>query len=88
MTAVSVTTASTEIAPAAKSRKFVAIYNNGSATIFLAFDGTSAATTAAGFPLAAGESLILSNQGGAPFVSAIYGIVASGSEEARVQQAG
>lgn len=88
MTAVSVTTASTQILAAAKTRKFFALYNNGSNTIFLAFDGTSAATTAAGFPLASGASLILQQDGGPGVTYPVYGIVAAGTEEIRTQEAG
>jgi hypothetical protein len=88
MTSVTVTTSSTEILAHAKSRKFFALYNNGASTVYLAFDGTSAATTAAGFPLAAGASLIIHNNGPNAYLGPVYGIAASGTVDVRTQQAG
>lgn len=59
----------------------VAVYNNGSATIYV---GDSDVTTATGFPLAAGASLSLDLDP----AESLYGVVASGTVEARVLEAG
>ena len=78
-TAVSVATTATALpASALSGRRVVSVYNNGSATIFL---GASGVTTAAGFPLLPGQSINL-----AVGALALYGIVATGTVEARVME--
>ena len=59
----------------------VAVQNAGAATIYLGADDV---TTATGFPLAAGASMSFKLFG----VEALYGIVASGTVDARVLEAG
>ena len=59
----------------------VAVHNNGSSTIFV---GAAGVTTATGFPLAAGTSMSCELYGN----EAVYGIVASGTVEARVLEVG
>lgn len=77
--AVSVSTSATALPSSAlASRRALIIYNNGSATIYL---GASGVTTAAGFPLAAGQSLALEVG-----TLAIYGIVAASTVEARIME--
>lgn len=66
----------------------IAIYNNGSATIYL---GGSTVTTATGTPVAAGTwGPGIELEGGAGDVQheGLYGIVASGTVEARVLESG
>ncbi len=77
--AVSVATTATALpASALSGRRALIIANFGSATIYL---GASGVTTAAGFPLLAGQSVSL--EVGA---LAIYGIVATGTVAARVME--
>lgn len=77
--AVSVATSATALPSSALSaRRVLWIYNNGSATIFL---GASGVTTAAGFPLLPGQSVAM--EVGA---LVLYGIVATGTVEARVME--
>lgn len=59
-----------------------AIYNNGSATVFL---GGADVTTANGFPLAAGTSMSISDL---ELGDELYGRVASGTVEVRVFEVG
>mgnify|MGYP000939420008 CR=1 FL=1 len=77
--AVSVGTSATALpASALSGRRALLISNFGSATIYL---GAAGVTTAAGFPLLAGQSLALEVG-----TLAIYGIVASGTVAARVME--
>lgn len=77
--AVSVAATATALpASALSGRRALFVYNNGSATIFL---GASGVTTSAGFPLLPGQSVSLETG-----ALAIYGIVASGTVEARVME--
>ena len=65
----------------------VAVYNNGSVTVYV---GDSGVTTSNGFPLAAGSSMsfeIDTEPGDLPG-DALYGIVASGTAEVRVLELG
>lgn len=82
---VNVGVAATPLDTAAKtddqSGSAIAVYNNGSATVFL---GPAAVTVATGFPLAAGSSMTWPLQAG----DRLYGIVASGTVEVRVGEAG
>jgi len=76
-TAVSVTTTATALpASALSGRRALWVYNNGSATVYL---GSAAVTTAAGFPLGAGQSVSLEIGS-----LALYGRAASGTIEVRV----
>lgn len=75
--AVSVTTSATLLpASALTNRTSLCVYNNGSATLFV---GTSGVTTSTGFPVPAGGAFC-DDVGSQPY----YGIVASGTVEARV----
>lgn len=77
--AVSVATSATALpASALSGRRSLIISNFGSGTIYL---GAAGVTTAAGFPLLAGQSLALEVG-----TLAIYGIVASGTVAARVME--
>ena len=77
--AVSVATSATALpASALSGRRVLWIYNNGSATIFL---GPAGVTTSNGFPLLPGQSVSL-----AVGALVVYGIVASGTVEARVME--
>lgn len=77
--AVSVATSAAALpASALGGRRALIISNFGAATIYL---GASGVTTAAGFPLLAGQSISL--EVGA---LAIYGIVASGTVAARIME--
>ena len=58
----------------------VAVYNNGAETVFL---GGSGVTTAAGYPLGAGEHVGIDLERG----ESLYGIVAAATEECRVLKA-
>lgn len=84
--AVSVSTTATRLDTASEGDSVagsaVAVYNNGSATIFI---GDSGVTTANGFPLASAASMSFKLDDQA---DALYGIVASGTEEARVIEVG
>lgn len=85
--AVSVTTSATRLDSAdsaddGQPGQSVAVYNNGTATIYL---GGSSVTTATGSPVPAGTwgpSMDLTPAEG------LYGIVASGTQEARVLEVG
>lgn len=82
MAAVSVgTSATTILAPGGSSERDgqVIIYNNGAADVFVG--ATDAVTTSTGVPIAAGGNLALQLPPGRP----VYGIVASGTEEVRVE---
>lgn len=81
------TTTSQEAVPAG-NRDFVSIHNNdAAATVYLKFDGSNVALTSAnGHPLAAGQTLILANEGTRQvFRHAIYVITASGTIDLRIQ---
>lgn len=74
------------------ARSLAYLVNNSSQTVFLVFDGTdpSTLTTANGLPLFPNQALALVNSLAAnlsniTFTAAIYGIVASGSADVRVQ---
>ena len=76
-TAVSVgTTASALPASALANRRALWVFNNGAATIYL---GAAGVTTANGFPLLPGQSVVLEVG-----TLAVYGRVAAGTVEARV----
>lgn len=72
--AVSVSTTATVIKAANASRELIIIRNNGGTSIFI---GDSGVTTSDGYELEAGQSVNLFTE------DAIYGIVASGTEDAR-----
>ena len=77
--AVSVGTSATALpASALAARRALIVYNNGSSTIYL---GPAGVSTSGGFPLLPGQSVSL--EVGA---LVIYGIVASGTVEARVME--
>jgi hypothetical protein len=77
--AVSVATTATALpASALAARRVLWIYNNGAATIFL---GPAGLTTSNGFPLLPGQSVSL-----AVGDLVIYGIVATGTVEARIME--
>lgn len=84
--AVSVATTATRLDTAAETDtqpgSAVAVYNNGSATVYL---GDSDVTTATGFPLAAGSSMAFEFD---VSKDALYGIVASGTVAVRVLETG
>lgn len=88
MKAVSVTTSETELAPAGH-RDFLHIQNNSAGDVFVKYDGDSdAVTTALGVKLAAGEWLVLNNDGTRKiFTHRVTAIVASGSADVRVMGA-
>lgn len=90
MYAKNVTTSSTIIAAASGDRRFVHIQNVSDTDMYLAYDGAAAATTAAGFLLAAGQTLMLNNDGMRDmFNRDVYAIHAGvGNKEVRVQGAG
>jgi hypothetical protein len=78
-TAVSVATTATALpASALAARRVLWVYNNGAATIFL---GPAGVTTSNGFPLLPGQSVSLEV---GPLV--IYGIVATGTVNARIME--
>lgn len=86
MIAVNVTTvAATVVNPGFCD--FIHIYNNSDVTIYISYDGT-AATTAAGMPILAGQTYQLNNDGSKQiFVKGVSAIHASsGSKEIRIQQ--
>ena len=72
------TSASALPASALPARRVLWVYNNGAATIFL---GPAGVTTANGFPLLPGQSVSL--EVGA---LVIYGVVATGTVEARIME--
>ncbi len=74
--AVSVTTSATLLAAADSARQSALIQNNGGADIYI---GGSGVTTSSGIKVEAGSSLTLDKT-----TAAIYGIAASGSQNARV----
>lgn len=79
--AVSVTTSATALDQSTTGGRSLLILNVGAQTVYV---GGSAVTTAAGFPVAAGESLSADAVGGA----GLYGIVAATTCEVRVLQVG
>ena len=80
--AVTVATTATVVSTGGSSGgEAVSIYNNGAATVYL---GASGVTTADGYPLAAGEHIAVDLERG----ESVYGIVASGTVEVRVLEAG
>lgn len=83
--AVSVATTATRIDTSSETDmargSSVAVYNNGAATVYLGDDGV---TTANGYPLAAGSHMSIDLDPS----EALYGIVASGTVEVRVLEAG
>lgn len=89
---VSVTTAVTTILADNRNRRAFALksLSTNTDTIYLKFDGsTTALTTANGYPLAAGESLIVGSGIGLSGVDAgfaIKGIVATTTCDLRVQE--
>lgn len=89
MKAVSVlsTTGGTELA-AAGNRDFINIYNNGSETVFLKYDGdtANALTVDNGWPLLAGGTFFSSNDGSRnTFRHRVLAIAAVGPVDVRVQ---
>lgn len=84
---VNTTAGGVELAPAG-NRAFIHLYNAGSVTAYLKYDGDATAlTTSNGMPLPAGATLHLNNDAGgkAPFIHEVRGITASGSTDIRVQ---
>lgn len=83
--AVSVTTTATRLDSTSESDSVsgsdIVVYNAGSNPVYL---GKSDVTTANGIPLAAGAYWAETLDG----ASALYGIVASGTEEVRVRETG
>ena len=76
-TAVSVGTSATALpASVLANRRALWVFNNGAATIYL---GAAGVTTANGFPLLPGQSVVLEVG-----TLAVYGRVAAGTVEARV----
>lgn len=73
--AVSVGTTATSLAAANTDRKALHVRNNGSATIFV---GPTGVTTANGYPVEPGEDFVTA------CTAQLFGIVASGTENARV----
>lgn len=82
MTAVSVTTSSTQIVAPSSATQFIHIHNASAQSVYLNYDG-GAATVADGLPLAAGARLELTgvNQCG----KGVRGIVAATTADVRVQ---
>ncbi len=78
--AVTVSTSATALTQAPALRA-VAIRNTGSVTVYV---GGSNVTTTNGFPLDPGDVLALDAAGLGGYVSPFYGIVATGSGEARI----
>ena len=83
--AVSVATTATRIDTSSETDlargSSVAVYNNGAATVYL---GDADVTTSIGYPLAAGAHFAIDLDP----AEALYGIVASGTVEVRVLEAG
>lgn len=82
MTAVTITTASTEIIAPNSVFNSVDIYNNSAQVVYLNYDG-GPATVANGLPLAATGGMIRLT--GAQCRKGIYGIVAAATADVRVQ---
>lgn len=83
MTAVSVTTSSTQILAPSQATRWAVIENNSSVqAVYLCFDGPTA-TLADGLPLAANGTLVLVLAG--QVNKGIYGIVASATADVRIQ---
>ena len=78
--AVTITTSATEIVPYNRNRRIMVIRNNGTVTVYLGFSTTDC-TTATGFPLEAGDVIKYTLK-----VDPIYGIVASGTCDVRVEE--
>lgn len=76
--AKTVTTAATRLDSSAAQRQFVYVRNNGTAVLYVGFDNT--VTTSTGWPVNPGETLPMKI---GPSVT-VFGIVASGSLDARV----
>jgi len=79
VSAVTVATTATLLAPANGDRVSIAIINNGGVTLYVGGSGVTAAT---GVPIPAGAALADSDS-----TDAYYGIVASGTVDARVLEA-
>jgi hypothetical protein len=75
-TNVTVTTAATQVVAENTSRKLAFINNNSAVVVYI---GTSGVTTTNGYPLAANGNFI-----NVDTISALYGIVASGTADVRV----
>ena len=88
MNAISVGSTPTLIA-AGGNRKFIHLFNNSNVNVYLSYDGDSATlTTANGFVLLPGAVLQINNDGHSNiFDQAVYGIVATGTAEVRIQGA-
>ena len=79
--AVSVATTATALHTFTAENQSVAVYNNGSATIYI---GNASDTTSTGFPIAPGATFTTGGLAG----EVLYGIVASSTVEARVLKQG
>ena len=85
MKTVSVSATITTIATASRARRFLHIYNNGGATVYLKYDGGALTlTTSTGTPLADGEALFLDRETAQWGATAIIG---ASTNELRVQGA-
>lgn len=82
---VDTTAGGVQIAPAG-DRDFVHVQNNGATDIFVKYDGSATALTAAnGVKVAAGEWLVLNNDGSKKiFNKEVRGITSAGSSDVRV----
>ena len=74
---------------AAGNRDFINIYNNSGQTLFISYDGDSAALTVnTGWPIPAGQYFALSNDANRNvYNKEVRGIVAGGTADVRVQGA-
>lgn len=85
--AVTVTTTATRLDTVNESDSVsgssVALYNNGSVTVYIGLAAT--VTAATGFPLAAGSSMSFQLDGPG---DTVFGIVASGTADVRVLEGG
>lgn len=83
--AVTVATTATQLdtngRPRSRGGQSLSAYNDGAATVYL---GGADVTTAAGYPLAAGEHMAFDLNGG----DQLFGIVASGTVAVRVLEIG
>jgi hypothetical protein len=81
------TAGGTELSPAG-NRDFLHIFNNGSQTLYIQYDGdsTNVLSDANGWPVPAGDYYALDNDGNRNvFNKQVLGFVPSGSVEVRIQ---
>lgn len=91
MKATNVTTTAAQIAAGNPSRKFLHIQNVSDTDIYVSYDGDATAlTTSNGLKVAAGDTLMLNNDGTrCLFEHAVYAIHGgSGNKEVRIQGEG